>query len=219
MSSTSAAPKFSIAYYVPPAKFEELEFQDFIRLCEEANIKVTSLNDEFFDKYLYEQHTVPSFDLILHTLSDIYCDHVDPSWLRLLQYIRMQNSNTIIVDPIDKITPLLDRYEQYTVLKQAAGNESLFKVPSFLRVLDEHIDEIVGALSQLNIEFPIICKPLKCDAPWKSHYHKIIFSAQQLSECERPCILQQFVEHDALLFKINISKLSCSYRFRRFTSP
>lgn len=208
MTSSSSQPSlFSIAYYVPPAKFEEIDFQDFINLCHEENIKVTELNNEFFDKYMYEKHMAPSFNLILHTLSDIYCENVDPSWLRLLEYIRMQNSKTIITDPIDKISPLLDRYEQYSILTKAANKETLFHVPSYLRVLDENSNDIVQALSQLNITFPIICKPLKCDAPLKSHYHKIIFDAKHLEECERPCILQQFIEHDALLFKVNISKL------------
>lgn len=208
MSSSSASPTHSIAYYIPPAKFEELDFQDFIDLCKEANIKVTELNDAFFDKHMHEKQAAPSFDLIVHTLSDIYSSEVDPSWLQLLQYIPLQKPSTIIVDPIEEVLPVLDRYEQNTILKKAAGNESLFRVPPFLRVLDEKIEEIVQALAQSNIQFPMICKPLKCDAPLKSHSHKIIFNAKHLEECERPYILQQFIAHDALLYRINMSKFS-----------
>ena len=204
--SPPASPSFSIAYYVPPVKFEELRFHEFIDLCDKAYITTTELNDQFFDKYMYEKKGAPSFDLILHTLSDIICEKVDPSWLRLLEYIRQQRPGTIVLDPPEKISPLLDRYEQYCVLIDAAYKDNLFHVPPLVRVLDDDAGDIIQALTKLKIRFPIICKPLKCDAPLKSHYHKIIFDVQHLSECERPCVLQQFIEHDAVLYKINVGK-------------
>lgn len=206
MSFSSESSSFSIGYYVPPVKFKELEFDDFVNLCKKFQIKLIELNDEFFDKYMYEHVDAPSFDLILYTLSDIVCEKVDPSWLRLLVYIQMQSSKTIIIDPLEKMYPTLDRYEQCCILKKVSERENLFYIPSFLRVLDEDIDQIVLSLSKLNIEFPIICKPLKCDAPIKSHYHKILFHPDHLKDCQRPYLLQEFIQHDALLYKVNISK-------------
>lgn len=187
--SSPASPPFRIAYYVPPVKFEELRFDEFIDLCDKAIITTTKLNDQFFDKYMYEKTGAPSFDLIVHTLSDIVCEKVDPSWLRLLEKIRQQRPGTIVLDPPEKISPLLDRYEQYCELIDAANKDNLFHVPPLVRVLDDAVGDIIQALAKLKIQFPIICKPLKCDAPLKSHYHKIIFDVQHLAECEPPCVL------------------------------
>ncbi|UJR17311.1 hypothetical protein I4U23_004206 [Adineta vaga] len=198
--------RFHLAYFVPPVKFEELRFDVFLELCGQAQIATTELNDEFFNQYLKEKNNSPSFDLIIHTLSDIICETVDPAWLQLLDYLRMQSPKTIIIDSPDKIFPLLDRYEQYCILSDAAAKgANVFHVPPYLRVLeddDEH--DIESSLAKLSINFPLICKPLKCDAPLSSHYHKIVFDKEHLTECNRPCILQQFIEHDAVLFKINV---------------
>lgn len=207
MDSPASTPAYRLAYFVPTVKFDELRFDVFLGLCKEARIETTELTGEFFDKYLYERSNAPKFDLILHTLSDIVCETVDPAWLRLLEYLRMQDPDTtIIIDPPDKIFPLLDRYEQYLILSDAAAHDGVFHVPPSVRVLDEDVPSITQALAKLNITFPIMCKPLKCDAPLSSHYHKIIFDEEHLSECKLPCLLQQFIEHDALLYKINVGR-------------
>ena len=198
---------FTIGYYIPLEKFKELGFDEFVNLCEKSQIKSIQLNDEFFEKYMYAHVDAPSFDLILHTLSDIECENIDQTWLRLLQYIQTQSSKkTIIIDLPEKIYRVLDRYEQACILKKTSEKENLFYVPPFLRVLDEDTEQIMESISKLNMKFPMICKPLKCDAPIASHNHKILFRPDHLKNCQRPYILQEFVQHDAILFKVSISK-------------
>ena len=55
-----------------------------------------------------------------------------------------------------------------------------------------------------SIEFPVICKPLvACGTP-DSHLLYVAFTAASLRDAATPCLIQQFHDHDGVVFKIYV---------------
>jgi len=182
-----------IGYYLARKKLSKLRFDQFLLLCKHFHIDTIELTYNYF-----ERPNVRIPQLIIHKLED---DIVSRS---LIEQIRLlPKSSTIILDEFDSISRLLDRYEQYTLLN---SDEKHFLVPPFIRVTNDDNKTIIEKMLITNrITFPIMCKPIQAHGE-KSHDMKIIFDIQHLNDVVKPCVLQQFIDHDGVLFKVFTSK-------------
>lgn len=182
-----------IGYYLSRKKLTKLRFDQFLLLCKRFHFDTIELTSQYF-----QRTNVRIPQLIIHKLED------DSSSRSLIELIRsLPKSSTIVLDPFDSIARLLDRYEQYSLLK--TKNKS-FLVPPFIRVSkDENKSSIEILLMKNQISFPIMCKPIQAHGE-KSHHMKIIFDIEHLNDIDKPCVLQQFIDHDGILFKIFASK-------------
>lgn len=182
-----------IGYYLSRKKYSKLRFEQFLLLCKRAHIDTIELTSHYFQR---SNTRLPQ--LILHKLED------DPSSRSLIENIRsLPKSSTILLDDFDSIARLSDRYEQYSLLNSTSKS---FLVPPFIRVSkDENNSTIEKLLVNKRISFPIMCKPIQAHGE-KSHEMKIIFDLQHLSDIDKPCVLQQFIDHDGVLFKVFASK-------------
>lgn len=183
-----------IGYYLSRKKLSKLHFEQFLLICKHFHIDTIELTSQYF-----QRTNVRIPQLIIHKLED------DLSSRSLIETIRsLPKSSTILLDPFDSIARLSDRYEQYSLLK--TRNKS-FLVPPFIRVSkDENKLTIETMLIKNQISFPIVCKPIQAHGE-KSHHMKIIFDIEHLNDIDKPCVLQQFIDHNGILFKIFASKL------------
>ena len=66
---------------------------------------------------------------------------------------------------------------------------------------DDNESTIEKMLIEHQITFPIMCKPIRAHGD-KSHDMKLIFDVEHLNDIDKPCVLQQFIDHDGVLFKV-----------------
>ncbi|CAF0785767.1 unnamed protein product [Adineta ricciae] len=178
-----------IGYYLSRKKLSKLRFDQFLLLCKRSHIETVELTNAYF-----EQADARIPQLIIHKLED---DVVSRS---LTERIRsLSRSSTIILDEFDSIARLLNRYEQYSILDT---EKNIYHVPTFIRVTaDDNESAIEKMLIEHQITFPIMCKPIRAHGD-KSHDMKLIFDVEHLSDIDKPCVLQQFIDHDGVLFKV-----------------
>ena len=63
----------------------------------------------------------------------------------------------------------------------------------------------VAALSpdaETRLHFPVLIKSIVAHGSERAHHMAIVFEAAGLAEVAYPCVLQQFVNHDAVVFKV-----------------
>jgi inositol-1,3,4-trisphosphate 5/6-kinase/inositol-tetrakisphosphate 1-kinase len=186
-----------IGYYLSRKKLSKLRFDQFLLLCKHFHIDTIELSCDYFDR---PNARIPQ--LIIHKLED------DISLRPLIEKIHLlPKSSTIILDEFDSVSRLLNRYEQYSLLN---SSKNLYIVPPFILVNnDDNKLMIEEMLIHNRISFPIMCKPIQAHGG-KSHDMKIIFDVQHLNDIDKPCVLQQFIDHDGVLFKVFASKLNPS---------
>ncbi|CAF2400277.1 unnamed protein product [Rotaria sp. Silwood2] len=178
-----------IGYYLSRKKFSKLRFDQFLLRCKHFHIDAIELTYDYFDR---PNIRIPQ--LIIHKLEDDLISRSIIEKIRLLP-----KSSTIILDEFNSISRLLNRYEQYSLLN---SNKKLYVVPPFIRVTnDDNKLMIEKMLINNQISFPIMCKPIQAHGD-KSHDMKIIFDVQHLNDIDKPCVLQQFIDHDGFLFKV-----------------
>ncbi|CAF1142417.1 unnamed protein product [Rotaria sordida] len=178
-----------IGYYLSRKKFSKLRFDQFLLRCKQFHIDTVELTHDYFDR---QNIRIPQ--LIVHKLEDDVSSH-----LLMEKICLLPKSSTIILDEFNSISRLLNRYEQYSLLN---SNKNFYVVPPFIRVTeDDNKLMIEKMLINNQISFPIMCKPIQAHGD-KSHDMKIIFDVQHLNDIDKPCVLQQFIDHDGILFKV-----------------
>jgi len=170
-------------------KFSKLRFDQFLLLCKHFHIDTIELTYDYF-----QRTNVPLPQLIIHKLEDDVL-----SRLLIEKICLLPKSSTIILDEFDSISRLLNRYEQYSLLH---SDQEYYIVPPFIRVTnDDNKLMIEKMLINNRISFPIMCKPIQAHGD-KSHDMKIIFDIQHLNDIDKPCVLQKFIDHNGVLFKV-----------------
>jgi inositol-1,3,4-trisphosphate 5/6-kinase/inositol-tetrakisphosphate 1-kinase len=172
-----------IGYHLSRKKLSKLRFDQFLHLCKHFHIDTIELTHDYF-----ERPNVRIPQLIIHKLEDDILSRLLVEKIRLLP-----KSSTIIVDEFDSISRLLNRYEQYSLLN---SDQEHYIVPPFIRVTnDDNKLMIEKMLINNRISFPIMCKPIQAHGN-KSHDMKIIFDVEHLNDIDKPCDLQQFIDHN-----------------------
>ncbi|KAJ8769077.1 hypothetical protein K2173_024073 [Erythroxylum novogranatense] len=140
------------------------------------------------------------FDIILHKLSG-------KDWCQLIEDYRQKHPEVVILDPPYAIQHLHNR-------------QSMLQDVADLNLSDCHgkvcvPKQMVVDKDRLSIPF---AKPLVVDGTAKSHELFLAYDYSSLSELEPPMVLQEFVNHGGILFKIYIVGEAIKV-VRRFSLP
>lgn len=57
-------------------------------------------------------------------------------------------------------------------------------------------------MRERGVRFPIICKPTIAHGSKSAHEMVLIFNERELSVAKPPCVVQSFVNHNAVLHKV-----------------
>lgn len=95
------------------------------------------------------------------------------------------------------------RYCYYSILQ----DEPLFHkqgifTPSFAEFTTNNIEMNIEIMRQRGVKFPIICKPTIAHGSKSAHDMIVIFNEKGLHVCKPPCVVQTFVNHNAVLHKV-----------------
>ncbi|PON72589.1 Inositol-tetrakisphosphate 1-kinase [Trema orientale] len=164
------------------------------------------------------------FDIVLHKSASLsfLMSHdpiveVEASGLR--QDYRQTHPEVTVLDPPDAIQHLHNR--QYML--QAVADMDLCEaygkvgVPRQL-VIKKDASSISDAVTKSGLTLPIVAKPLVADGSAKSHELSLAYDRYSLQKLEPPLVLQEFVNHGGVLFKVYIVGEAIKV-VRRFSLP
>ncbi|URD87310.1 Inositol-tetrakisphosphate 1-kinase [Musa troglodytarum] len=137
------------------------------------------------------------FDCVLHKL-------YGEDWKAQLDDFATRNPGVPIVDPPVAIERLHSRISMLQVVSELEipQNRETFGIPSQVVIYDSGTlsnSGVVGAL-----RFPIIAKPLVADGSAKSHKMSLVFHRDALLKLKPPLVLQEFVNHGGVIFKVYV---------------
>ncbi|XP_030400199.1 inositol-tetrakisphosphate 1-kinase-like [Gopherus evgoodei] len=188
-----------IGYCLNDKKKKKLNFQGFEDLCRKRGYEVTEID---LAKPLREQGP---FDVIIHKLSDLILESGYNSQshqlIRDFQTYVETYSSIILLDPFPAVRPLLDRFESYRLLQDLQDQDSCIFFPPYVELNSGTEREAAAWIREQGLTFPLICKTRVAHGP-SSHEMALIFNEEGLEEVSAPCLLQSFINHDAVLFKV-----------------
>ncbi|XP_016568959.1 inositol-tetrakisphosphate 1-kinase 3 isoform X1 [Capsicum annuum] len=159
------------------------------------------------------------FDIVLHKLSG-------SKWRRNLEEYRLTHPDVTVLDPPDAIQQVYNR--QYMLEDVAdlnlsdtyevgrgpnAGLLGKVGVPRQL-VIEKDSSSIPDAVGKAGLRLPIVAKPLAA----KSHELSLAYDKFSLQMLEPPLVLQEFINHGGILFKVYIVGETVKV-VRRFSLP
>ncbi|MCL7042831.1 hypothetical protein MKW94_002520 [Papaver nudicaule] len=79
-----------------------------------------------------------------------------------------------------------------------------FGIPKQIVVKDFDSLVNVNVVEGLELKFPVIAKPLVVDGSAESHKLSLVYNRDGLSKLEAPVVLQEFVNHGGVIFKVYV---------------
>ncbi|KAM7514457.1 hypothetical protein LguiA_004040 [Lonicera macranthoides] len=148
------------------------------------------------------------FDIVLHKLSG-------KEWGQLLEDYRETHPDVTVLDPPDAIKHV---YNRQSMLQDVADLNlcdvhGTVGVPRQL-VIKKDPSSIPDAVTKAGLILPLVAKPLVA----KSHELSLAYDQYSLKKLEPPLVLQEFVNHGGVLFKVYIVGEAIKV-VRRFSLP
>ncbi|KAE8789796.1 inositol phosphate kinase [Hordeum vulgare] len=141
------------------------------------------------------------FDLVIHKL-------YGHDWRAQLQAFSARYPSVPVVDPPHAIDRLHNRISMLQVVSELdvppgdADRRDTFGIPSQVVVYDAAALADSGLLAALR--FPLIAKPLVADGSAKSHKMSLVYHREGLRKLRPPLVLQEFVNHGGVIFKVYV---------------
>ncbi|KAL8144217.1 hypothetical protein V2J09_017249 [Rumex salicifolius] len=152
------------------------------------------------------------FDILLQKLSG-------KEWCQSLEDYRLAHPDVTILDPPHAIQHLRNRQ---TMLQDVddlnlTNAHGTIGVPKQLVIKDD-APSIPSKVSTAGLSFPIVAKPLYADGSAKSHELSLAYDQYSLKKLEPPLVLQEFVNHGGVVFKVYVIGDAIKV-VRRFSLP
>jgi len=139
------------------------------------------------------------FDLVIHKL-------YGHDWRAQLQAFSARYPSVPVIDPPHAIDRLHNRISMLQVVSELdiplTDGRHTFGIPSQVVVYDAAALADSGLLAALR--FPLIAKPLVADGSAKSHKMSLVYHREGLSKLRPPLVLQEFVNHGGVIFKVYV---------------
>ncbi|XP_012679338.1 inositol-tetrakisphosphate 1-kinase [Clupea harengus] len=191
-----------VGYWLSEKKIKKLNFLTFVDMCRKRGIEIIQLD---LSRPLEEQGPL---DVIIHKLTDhiLEADQKDTQAQLLVQSVQDYidaHPEVVVLDPMPAIRTLLDRAKSYQLIHKIEGliQDDRICSPPFMVLRSECGGEILAQLQQHDITFPCICKTQVAHGT-SSHEMAIIFSEEDLRNIKPPCVIQSFINHNAVLYKV-----------------
>ncbi|XP_069493841.1 inositol-tetrakisphosphate 1-kinase [Ambystoma mexicanum] len=191
-----------VGYWMSEKKIKKLNFQAFADMCRKRGIEVIQLD---LTKPIEDQGPL---DVIIHKLTDVIleADQNDSQSLQLVQRFQdyvSAHPETIILDPLPSIRTLLDRFKSYELIRRIETymQDERICSPPFIEMMHERGEDAWQVIEKSGLTFPFICKTRVAHGT-NSHEMAIIFNQEGLRAIQPPCVIQSFISHNAVLYKV-----------------
>ncbi|KAM4541922.1 inositol-tetrakisphosphate 1-kinase-like [Odontesthes bonariensis] len=191
-----------VGYWLSEKKMKKLNFQAFADLCRKRGIEVVQLD---LSQPLEDQGPL---DVIIHKLTDLIleADQNDSQAVLLVQRVQDYidaHPETIVLDPLPAIRTLLDRCKSYQLIHriESCMQDERICSPPFMVLNTECSPDVLEQIKRQGLTFPFVCKTRVAHGT-NSHEMAIIFSEEDLHDVKPPCVIQSFINHNAVLYKV-----------------
>lgn len=181
-------------------------FDTFALLCEKTGIDLVEVD---MDRPLEEQGP---FDLIIQKLTDYMAAAIDGSQdamktLKRLEIYIKDHPEVIVIDPMESVSKLFDRTTSYRIMKECEILEEGVRVfiPNFVQIDAMDHKENLRKIGNAGVSYPMVCKTVIGHGSESCHEMAVIFNEEGLKDLMPPCVVQQFVNHNAVLFKVFVA--------------
>ncbi|GAV79741.1 Ins134_P3_kin domain-containing protein [Cephalotus follicularis] len=183
--------RFAIGYALLPKKQQSFIQDSLLDLSRSRGIDLIKIDTE---KPLVEQGP---FDCVLHKL-------YGEDWKRQLDDFRAKNPNAVILDSPDAIEVLHNRISMLQVVSELKieSESETFGIPKQIVIYDK--ETLFDGQAWEFLKFPVIAKPLVADGSAKSHKMALVFNHDGLNKLKPPIVLQEFVNHGGVIFKVYV---------------
>ncbi|KQJ97964.1 inositol-tetrakisphosphate 1-kinase 1 [Brachypodium distachyon] len=196
-SSADTSRRYVVGYALAPKKQQSFIQPSLLSRASSRDIDLVPVDEA---RPLAEQGP---FDLIIHKL-------YGHDWRAQLQAFSALHPSVPVVDPPHAIDRLHNRISMLQVvseldvplLNDCSGDHDTFGIPSQVVVYDGAALADSGLLAALR--FPLIAKPLVADGTAKSHKMSLVYHREGLRKLRPPLVLQEFVNHGGVIFKVYV---------------
>ncbi|BBH09732.1 Inositol 1,3,4-trisphosphate 5/6-kinase family protein [Prunus dulcis] len=152
------------------------------------------------------------FDVVLHKLAG-------KEWSEIIEDYRQKHPEVTVLDPPNAVQHLHNRQSmlQGVADLNLSDCHGRVGVPKQLIVTKDPLS-IPNEVDKAGLKLPLVAKPLLVDGSAKSHELFLAYDQCSLSELEPPLVLQEFVNHGGVLFKVYIVGEAIKV-VRRFSLP
>ncbi|XP_064195658.1 inositol-tetrakisphosphate 1-kinase-like isoform X1 [Anguilla rostrata] len=191
-----------VGYWLSDKKMKKLNFVAFVDMCRKRGIEMVQLD---LSQPLEEQGPL---DVIIHKLTDLIleAEKNDTQALLLVQCVQdyiEAHPETIVLDPLPAIRTLLDRWRSYQLIHriESCMQDNRICSPPFMVLNSEYGPDTMKQIEKHGITLPFICKTRVAHGT-NSHEMALIFSEEDLKDVKPPCVIQSFINHNAVLYKV-----------------
>uniref|UniRef100_A0A8D0DP24 Inositol-tetrakisphosphate 1-kinase n=1 Tax=Salvator merianae TaxID=96440 RepID=A0A8D0DP24_SALMN len=184
-----------VGYWLSEKKIKKLNFQAFADLCRKRGIEVIQLD---LTKPIEDQGPL---DVIIHKLTDVIieADQNDSQAMELVHRFQV----TIFCIELSSIRGTIgfrkDIFGKFFFCLYVSDERICS--PPFMELSGACGDDILQQIEKNGIEFPFICKTRVAHGT-NSHEMAIIFNQEGLKAIQPPCVIQSFINHNAVLYKV-----------------
>lgn len=184
--------RYGVGYALAKKKENSFIQASLLNLTKERGIDLIKIDTE---RPLIDQGP---FDCVLHKL-------YGEDWKKQLDDYSKKYPNVLIIDSPDAIQRLHNRISMLEVVSEInfENETDSFGIPKQVLIYDNEklLDcEEWGEV----LTFPVIAKPLVADGSAKSHKMSLVYNNEGLNKLKPPIVLQQFVNHGGVIFKVYV---------------
>ncbi|KAA8525859.1 hypothetical protein F0562_007714 [Nyssa sinensis] len=184
--------RFGVGYALAPKKRLSFIQVSLVNLARERGVDLIRIDT---DKPLVDQGP---FDCVLHKLSG-------EDWKKQLEEYALKNPNALIIDSPEAIERLHNRISMLQVVSELEieSKSESFGIPK--QIVIYHSETLFDPKDWgEGLKFPVIAKPLVADGSAKSHKMSLVFNHDGLNKLKPPIVLQEFVNHGGVIFKVYV---------------
>jgi inositol-1,3,4-trisphosphate 5/6-kinase/inositol-tetrakisphosphate 1-kinase len=180
-----------VGYALLPKKQQSFIQDSLLSLCKSKGVDLVKIDQ---DRPLTDQGP---FDCVLHKL---YGEH----WRKQLEEFQIQNPYSTIIDSPASIERLHNRISMLQVVSELKieSETDTFGIPKQIVIYDK--ETLFDRQSWEFLKYPVIAKPLIADGSAKSHKMALVFNHEGLNKLKPPIVLQEFVNHGGVIFKVYV---------------
>lgn len=186
-----AESRFRVGYALLPKKRESFIQDSLVALAASHGVDLVRIDT---DRSLVDQGP---FDCVLHKL-------YGEEWRRHLEEFTARNPNAVVLDSPAAIERLHNRISMLQVVSELRieSESESFGIPNQIVIYDK--ETLFDKHAWASLTFPVIAKPLVADGSAKSHKMALVFNHDGLNKLKPPIVLQEFVNHGGVIFKVYV---------------
>lgn len=188
-----AGERFRIGYALAPKKVQSFIQPSLVTHARQRGVDLVHVD---LNKPLVEQGRL---DCVIHKL-------YSEDWRKQLDDFSLRNPSAMIIDPLDAIARLHSRLSMLEVVNdlKVSCESEVVGIPKQVFIPDDS-ESFSSALGREGLRFPVIAKPLIANGSAGSHQMFLVFNEEGLTGLNPPIVLQEFVNHGGVIFKVYVA--------------